>query len=220
MNYVEHLTHPNEPVKQVVIWLHGLGDTGHGWLSAVQHLDTHLPTHFVLPHAPNRPITLNNGYIMPGWYDIANIDFRDRGDEQGIRESATSITHLIQTLLTRHPHLDSTSVVLAGFSQGGAIALHTGLRFATPLKGILALSTYLPLADTVPQEAARANAHTPISMMHGTLDTVIPIQIAQQSHAILKNLGYAPDWKSYPMAHEASPQELFDISQWLKSLNG
>ncbi len=213
LDYIEHLSAPSRAPECYVIWLHGLGDTGHGWLSAVQHLHPQYPTRFILPHAPIKKITINGGYPMPGWYDIASMDFRDRGDEPGIRESAQQIQNIIDLLIKEG--VSSQKIFLAGFSQGGAIALYTGLRCPHPLGGILALSTYLPLQDTLPREAHESNRAIPIAMMHGLYDTVIPLPIAEASHAYLNESGYTVEWKTYPMAHEASAAELNDIEKWL-----
>ncbi|MES2206421.1 MAG: carboxylesterase [Pseudomonadota bacterium] len=213
LDYIEHLSTSNHAPESHIIWLHGLGDTGNGWLSAVQHLHPQKPTRFILPHAPIKKITINGGYAMPGWYDIASMDFRDRGDEPGIRESAHEIQNIIDSLVKQG--ILSHKIFIAGFSQGGAIALHTALRCPYKLGGILALSTYLPLQDVLPKEAHVANKELPIAMMHGLYDNVIPLAIAEASYAYLKQLGYKVEWKTYPMAHEASAIELNDIEQWL-----
>jgi len=204
---------PDE-AKYSVIWLHGLGADGHDFEPIVPELDfkTKAQTRFIFPHAPSRPVTLNMGYVMPAWYDIVAIDDQAIQDEAGIRETADRISDLITQEQQRG--VASERIVIAGFSQGGAIALHLGLRYPQRLAGILALSSYLPLAQMLAQEAASANRKIPIYMAHGEYDPIVPITLAQQSRAHLTTLGYEVDWRVYPMEHSVCPQEIADISRW------
>lgn len=199
-----------------VIWLHGLGADGHDFVPLVRELDHQRlpPIRFVFPHAPMRPVTINGGYIMRAWYDILSPDFsRRREDSQGVRESAAQLEALIARENARG--IADARIVVAGFSQGGAIALHTGLRHAQSLAGILALSTYLPLADTLDAEAQPANRVTPIFMAHGHDDTVIPYDFSEKSATLLREQGYALDWRPYHVDHGVCLEELRDIENWL-----
>jgi phospholipase/carboxylesterase len=198
-----------------VIWLHGLGADGWDFVPIVRELGLpeDLVVRFVFPHAPVRPVTINNGYRMRAWYDIAMSDIGRLPDERGIRESQAHLEALIDEERSRG--IPASRIVLAGFSQGGAIALHTGLRHAEPLAGILALSTYLPLAEALPREASDANAAVPVFMAHGTEDPVIPLSLAESSHAALEARGIRPQWHAYPMPHSVCAEEVADIGQWL-----
>lgn len=206
---------PPGTVNASVIWLHGLGADGHDFEPIVPELG--LPAdhgiRFVFPHAPVRPITINHGMRMRGWYDVAANDLTVREDEQGIRDSARLVEGVLAA--ERDKGLASERIVLAGFSQGGAVALHTGLRHSERLAGIIALSTYLPLPEAL-EEAHRANAATPIFMAHGTHDPIIPIQHGERSAALLTERGYAVEWKTYPMPHSVSADEISDIADWLQ----
>lgn len=199
-----------------VIWLHGLGADGHDFEPVVEALDTErLPAiRFIFPHAPIRPVTINGGYPMRAWYDIVSADFSQRReDPRGVRESARLLENLIARENARG--IDDAHIVLAGFSQGGAVVLHTGLRHPRPLAGILALSTYLPLSDTLAAEADAANRAVPIFMAHGRGDTVIPYDFAQRSAEGLKAAGYLLDWRAYFADHTVSQEEIRDIEKWL-----
>ncbi|WP_294268516.1 dienelactone hydrolase family protein [Propionivibrio sp.] len=202
-----------------VIWLHGLGADGHDFEPIVDELDlSDLPAiRFVFPHAPMRPVTINGGYVMRAWYDIVSPDFSDRReDPQGVRESAMQIEALIAHENTRG--VADEHIVLAGFSQGGAIALHAGLRHKRRLAGILALSTYLPLADTLPAEAHAANRAVPIFMAHGRGDTVIPCALGQRSGERLQAMGYPLQWHTYHAEHGVCMEELRDIETWFRAV--
>ncbi|MFZ2855073.1 MAG: carboxylesterase [Rhodocyclaceae bacterium] len=202
--------------ESVVIWLHGLGADGHDFEPIVDELDVDdLPAiRFVFPHAPPRPVTINGGYVMRAWYDIVSPDFsQKREDPQGVRESALQIEALIARENARG--IPCERIVLAGFSQGGAIALHTGLRHAQRLAGILALSTYVPLADTLAAEAHVANRDVPIFMAHGHGDTVIPYEFGQRSGELLQAQGYPLEWHPYFADHTVCMEELRDIDRWL-----
>jgi len=203
-----------------VIWLHGLGADGHDFEPIVSELNftTKDKTRFIFPHAPTMPVTINGGLVMPAWYDIVAPRIDSEQDEQGIRHSAIQINQLIENELNRG--IPSKNIVLAGFSQGGAIALHTGLRYPKPLAGIMALSTYLPLDTFISSEASKENQGVNIFYAHGQHDQVIPIALAEMSKQFLNKLGYTVDWHSYSMEHSVIPQEISDISNWLNNRLG
>lgn len=203
-----------------VIWLHGLGADGHDFAPLVPQLDLQdcPPIRFVFPHAPSLPVTINNGYVMPAWYDILGTDLVRREDEAGIRQSALAIERLIAHELARG--ITPENIVLAGFSQGCAMVLHTGLRHSARLAGIVALSGYLPLADQLAMERHSANQQTPIFMAHGTADPVVPLSRAQASQQALAGLGQPVQWQTYPMPHSLHPQEIADISAFLRAVLG
>jgi phospholipase/carboxylesterase len=211
--HVELCTGP-EPVG-TVIWMHGLGADGWDFVPIVRELP--LPEDFALrfifPHAPVRPVTINNGMAMRAWYDIAMSDIARLPDERGIRESQASIERLIAR--ERDRGVDSTRVVLIGFSQGGAIALQAGLRHASRLAGIAALSTYLALEESLDAEASAANRATPILMAHGTEDPVVPLQLAERSRAALQKRGYGVEWHTWPMPHSVCAEEIEAITAFL-----
>ncbi|MGB5716631.1 MAG: alpha/beta fold hydrolase [Gammaproteobacteria bacterium] len=199
-----------------IIWLHGLGADGHDFEPLIPQLglvDTP-GVRVVLPHAPRRAVTINSGMVMPAWYDIRATDFSRAEDSEGIRESERQLQVLIRREVDNG--IPPERIVLAGFSQGGAIVLHTGLRYPQPLAGILALSCYLPVADTLATEAAAANSDLPIMMAHGMQDPVVPLMLALQSRDRLEQLGYSVSWHSYPMQHSLCPEEIGDIRGWLR----
>jgi phospholipase/carboxylesterase len=206
---------PRLPARTSVILLHGLGADGHDFESIVAELrlPDSLATRFVFPHAPVRPVTLNGGYRMRAWYDLLGLDRRAREDEGGIRESAEAAHRLIRRETQRGIAADH--VVLAGFSQGGAVALFAGLRYPERLAGILALSTYLPMAAMLRAEAHPANAAVSIFMAHGTVDPVVAIGLAEHSKDALLAQGLPVDWRTYPMPHSVSAEEIADIRAWL-----
>src|SRR5262245_7717470 len=214
LDAIEITTGP-EP-RLSVLWLHGLGADGHDFEPIVPELKLRLPVRFVFPHAPVRPVTINGGMQMRAWYDILGFDRRGKEDAAGIRASAAAVTELIDREIERG--MSSDRIVLAGFSQGGAIALHTALRSPSPLAGVLALSTYLPLAAALENERSAANAHIPVFMAHGTEDPVLPFALAESSRRALEALGYAVDWHAYPMAHSVCMQEVSAIGAWLAAL--
>ena len=201
--------------RATIIWLHGLGADGHDFEPIVPELG--MPAapavRFVFPHAPVQPVTINGGARMRAWYDVTNDG---RQDAAGIRGSQTRVEALIARERARG--IAPGAMVLAGFSQGGAIALQTGLRYPERLAGILALSTYLPLPDTLKQEASQANRDVPIFMAHGTQDPVIPLSWAARSRDSLTALGYAVEWHEYPMPHSVCAEEIADISRWLRRI--
>jgi len=215
---IELATGP-EP-SATVIWMHGLGADGWDFVPIVRELDLpeDLGIRFVFPHAPVRPVTINNGYRMRAWYDIAMADIGRLPDERGIRESQAHVEALIERERSRG--IPASRIVLAGFSQGGAIALHTGLRHAESLAGILALSTYLPLAEKLPAEASDANAAVPVFMAHGIEDPVVPLSLAEGSRAALEARGIRPEWHTYPMPHSVCAEEVAAIGEWLSARLG
>ena len=199
-----------------IIWLHGLGADGNDFASIVPALQ--LPKaaiRFVFPHAPVQPVTINGGMRMRAWYDIADGAIR-REDESGVRASQ----HLIEALIAREKERGTAArrLVLAGFSQGGAIALQTGLRHPERIAGIMALSSYLPIADQFPAEASVANRDVPVFMAHGSHDPIVPLARAEQSRELLQSLGYTVEWREYPMPHSVCPEEVSDISAWLRKV--
>jgi phospholipase/carboxylesterase len=198
-----------------VIWLHGLGADGHDFAPIVPELGLPpaLAVRFIFPHAPLLPVTINNGYVMPAWYDVRSLDLRQTEDESGIRASQQRIETLIRHEEARG--ISASRIVLAGFSQGGAIALHTALRYPVTLAGVLALSTYLPLPWTLAAEASPANAGLPVFMAHGAADSVIPVAQGLASRGQLEELGHEVAWREYPMAHSVCPEEITAIGQWL-----
>jgi phospholipase/carboxylesterase len=204
--------------KASVIWLHGLGADGNDFAPIVPALQLpKTPIRFVFPHAPVQPVTINGGMRMRAWYDITDGAIR-REDENGVRASQK----LIEALIAREKErgTEAKRLVLAGFSQGGAIALQTGLRHPQRIAGVMALSTYLPIADKFAAEASAANKDSPIFMAHGSYDPVIPLARAEQSRGILQSLGYAVEWREYPMPHSVCPEELADIGAWLRKALG
>ena len=208
MDAVEITT--GESPDLAVIWLHGLGADGHDFEPIVPELSLPRPVRFVFPHAPVRPVTINQGMRMRAWYDIFQFGGGPE-DEAGIRASQKLVEGLIGSEKGKR-------TVLAGFSQGGAIVLQTALRFAERLAGVLALSTYLPIATKLAAERSEANHDLPVFMAHGQYDDIIPIDRAQKSRDALKQLGYAVTWKEYPMPHSVCAEEIGDISAFLSRL--
>ena len=203
-----------------VIWLHGLGADGNDFAGLVPELDLNgcLPIRFVFPHAPSMPVTVNAGYVMPAWYDILGANLVDQQDAIGIQRSEQSILAMVANEVARGiPH---ERIVLAGFSQGCAMALHTGLRLAHGLAGIMALSGYLPLADRLGAERHAANATTPIFMAHGTQDQVVILARGEASRDALVALDYDVQWHTYPMEHAVHPREIVNISEFLTQVLG
>jgi phospholipase/carboxylesterase len=198
-----------------VIWLHGLGADGRDFVPIVPELrlPSDLAIRFVFPHAPHRPVTINRGSVMRAWYDIAETEFGRQEDAAGIRESEQTVRGLIQRETERG--IVSERIVLAGFSQGGAVVLHTGIRLPQRLAGILALSTYLPLAGTLKAEAHPANADVAIFMAHGTDDPIIPLALGESSADLLKRRGANLEWRTYEMEHSVCLDEIQDIAGWL-----
>ena len=203
--------------KGSVIWMHGLGADCWDFVSIVKELGlpATLPLRFIFPQAPSRPITINNGQVMPGWYDISMAELQRKPDEAGVRQSQAAIEQLIAREIGRGIAADK--IILAGFSQGGAIALQTGLRYREALGGIMALSTYLTLEDSLAAEATAANAGIPILMAHGTQDPLIPLSLAMSSRAKMEARGYKIEWREYPMPHSVCMEEVEDIGVWIQA---
>ena len=211
---IEVETGPNPTASMLV--LHGLGADGNDFVPVAQELDLREigSVRFVFPHAPTMPVTINGGYVMRAWYDILGTDLVRREDERGLRQSQLLVEALIAQERARG--VASTRIVLAGFSQGCALTLMTGLRCAERLAGLVGLSGYLPLADKVAAERTSVNADIPIFMAHGRMDPVIPIARALASRDALVALGHAVEWHEYPMPHSVCAEEIADLERWLK----
>ena len=215
IQHIELVTGENP--KGSIIWLHGLGADCWDFVSIVKELGLpdDPPLRFIFPQAPSRPIAINNGQVMPGWYDISMAELQRKPDEAGVRQSQAMIEQLIAREIERGIAADK--IILAGFSQGGAIALQTGLRYAKELGGIMALSTYLALEDSFATEATPANANIPILMAHGTQDPLIPLELAKTSRAKMQTRGYKIEWHEYPMPHSVCMEEVEDIGTWIQA---
>lgn len=198
-----------------VIWLHGLGASGHDFEPIVPELrlPPALPVRFVFPHAPTRPVTLNGGMLMPAWFDIRELSLERGLDLEGLDEAAAQTRALIEREVARG--VAPEHIVLAGFSQGGAVALHVGLRHPQRLAGIMALSTFNATAGTLPEQASTANRGLPVFMAHGTEDPMLAVEPARAAGQTLAQLGYACQWREYPMGHMVCREEIDDISRWL-----
>lgn len=208
---------PDSAPSAAVIWMHGLGADGFDFVPIVDELrlPPSLPVRFIFPHATPRPVTINNGFVMRAWYDIKGFGPERAEDDAGIRESDGVVTKLIEQQIAQGIAADR--IVIAGFSQGGAMALHTGLRYPRRLAGVMALSTYLPLRGSVAKEAAAGNRDLPILMCHGSRDPVLPEELGKASRDLLQSLGYSIEWHSYPMEHSVCIEEVLDISKWLQA---
>jgi phospholipase/carboxylesterase len=209
---------PDAPPVGTVIVLHGLGADGWDFVPVVNELrlpDT-LPLRFVFPHAPVRPVTVNNGYEMRAWYDIRDFSLTGREDLEGITAASDRVHRYVER--EREHGIAPDGVVLAGFSQGGAVALHAGLRAPAPLAGIVALSTYLPFRTRLQAEISQTNRELPILMCHGTADPVVSVELGQTSRDALKEHGYGVEWHAYPMGHEVCLPEIQQVSRWLQAL--
>jgi len=199
--------------RHSIIWLHGLGADGQDFVPVADELNLPVAVRYIFPHAPQRPVTINGGFVMRAWYDIARPEINAQQDAAGIRASQAAVEALIAQEAARG--IAPGNIFLAGFSQGGAIVLHTALRQTTPLGGVLALSTYLPLAETMPHEAQASSRTTPIFMAHGRNDTVVPYASGAASRDALLKLGYTVQWHEYAMPHSVCEAELRDIETWL-----
>lgn len=206
-----------QQVSAAVIWMHGLGADANDFLPIVGELDlSDCPgIRFVFPNAPTMPVTINGGYIMRSWYDIVSTDLVRREDETGLRKSQADIEQLIEREIARG--IAPERIFLAGFSQGCAMTLQTGLRYSKQLAGLICLSGYLPLANLLEQERHPANQNTPIFMAHGLVDNVVPLQRAQQSHDLLKAAGHTIEWHDYMMPHSVCAEEVTDLGRWLRT---
>ena len=210
------IVEPSASAEASVIWLHGLGADGHDFAGILPMLG--LPENhairFIFPHAPMRPITINDGMVMRGWYDITNLDLdrkSDHSDPKGIEESVKQITKLIENEISQG--ITANKIVLAGFSQGGVIALHSALRYQKPLASVLALSTYLPIAEKIPE--ATIDYPTEIFAAHGTEDSVVPYNAGESAKYILEDKGYKTTWHTYPMDHAVCADEITEIGGWI-----
>lgn len=214
LSYVE--VNPANPPTATVIWLHGLGDSGNGFSPIVPELKlpASMAIRFVFPHAPFREVTINNNMQMRAWYDITSLDFSNRADSEGVYESADQVEQLIDAEIASG--IPAERIVLAGFSQGGVIALHLGTRINKKLAGILALSTYMSEPEKLSAQTTNANKDTPILIGHGQQDDVVPIYMGNAAHKILEENGFQVQFKDYLMQHSVCNQELQDISAWLQ----
>ena len=207
---------PTGSVRSSVIWMHGLGADARDFEPIVPELrlPAELGIRFVFPNATIRPVTVNGGMRMRAWYDVLSMDLPRREDPDGVYDSERALCALLEREKQRG--VSAERIVLAGFSQGGAMALHVGLRYPDRLAGILALSCYLPLADRFERERRPANQPTSIFMAHGDYDAVIPMRYGQQSAEVLERLGYRLEWRDYGMGHEVCREEIRDIAGWLQ----
>ena len=210
---IETAPHP----QASVIWMHGLGADGNDFAPLADEIDLPVGVRYIFPHAPMMPVSINGGYVMRAWYDISDAAIR-REDAAGVRGSQNSVEALLAREKARG--IAASRIVLAGFSQGGAIALHTGLRHGERLAGIMALSTYVPLADKLAAEADPANRDAPIFMAHGTHDPMISVARAKESRDLLLQLDCKIEWHEYRMEHSLCPQELADLGDWLRRVLG
>jgi len=206
--------------RACIIWLHGLGADGHDFEPIVPELDLPpgLAVRFVFPHAPMQAVTINNGAVMRAWYDVYGLDGVRREDAAGVRASQGRIEALIAR--ERERGFTASRIVLAGFSQGGAMAIHTAARHGERLAGVMALSCFVPLPDTLAVEATPVNRDVPVFMAHGTHDPLIPLARARSGRDLLLSLGYPVEWHEYPMPHSVCGDEITDISNWLGPVLG
>ncbi len=208
---IEIETTPNPQAS--VIWMHGLGADGNDFAPLADEIELPIAVRYIFPHAPMMPVSINGGYVMRAWYDISDAAIR-REDEAGVRASQQSVEALLAREKSRG--IAASRIVLAGFSQGGAIALQTGLRHGERLAGVMALSTYVPLAVQLAAEAHPANRGLPIFMAHGTDDPMIAFARAEATRDLLQQQGYVVEWHEYRMQHAVCPQEITDIVSWLR----
>lgn len=209
---------PDQKAIGSVIWLHGLGADGQDFVPIVPELNlpSELPLRFIFPHAPMRPVTINNGYVMRAWFDVYSFTESSRVDETGVRDSIQYLESLIASEIKQGIPVEK--IVLAGFSQGAVISLITGLRYSRSLGGILALSGFLPLAEKVLSEANAANYTIPIFLAHGTQDTILPYELGLKTMDALQRNKYRVNWHSYTMGHSVCPDEIGDIATWLQTV--
>ena len=205
-------------VKHCIIWLHGLGATADDFPPIVPHLglDTTRPIRFIFPQAPDRPITINGGFVMPGWHDIKGLDLASKEDREGMEESRATVEQIISTQLDLG--IEADKIILAGFSQGGAVTYYTGTRTEHKLAGLLTLSTYLVFLEATAGEQSDANQSTPIFASHGTQDPVVTIELGELSVKTLQGLGYDITWETYPMQHEVSLPQIQAIGHWINTV--
>jgi len=218
LDYVEVTT--SDSPSHSVIWLHGLGADGHDFEPIVPYLGLSPGTgvRFIFPHALMRPVTINGGMVMRAWYDIIEISASRGQDEAGIRHSAEKVRELIGHEISRG--IPASRIILAGFSQGGAMALHVGLRYEQKLAGIMALSAYLLFPERLEAECSEANAETPVFVGHGTQDPVVPLFLGQGVRAALQAGAWPVEWHTYPIPHSVSQPEIGDIGRWMQQRLG
>jgi phospholipase/carboxylesterase len=209
---------PQQKATASVIWLHGLGADGNDFVPIIPELKLpeSLQVRFVFPNAPSIPITINAGHIMPAWYDIIEIDIERKVDNSQLLASAEQIKQLIDREIDRG--IPSSKIVLAGFSQGGAVSYQTALTYMQPLAGLLCLSTYFATHAIITPNIA--NKQLPIQIMHGSRDPMVPIAQGEKAHQLLTTMGYKTEYKTYPMEHSVCPDEITDIAQWLVKILG
>ncbi|MEL0630049.1 alpha/beta hydrolase [Psychromonas aquatilis] len=214
------IVEPTSTATSCVIWLHGLGDSGAGFspIVPVLKLPKDHQIRFIFPHAPEQAVTINQGAVMRAWYDIKEMNLHNRADMKGVLESEQSLDALIQEQIDKGIAADK--IIIAGFSQGGVVALFTGLRYPQKLAGVLAMSCYLPTADKLPDDLSAINQQTPILQMHGTQDEVVVMQAGKIANELLVNANYPAQWKTYPMAHTVVLEQLTDIANWIQEKLG
>ena len=213
---IELVSPPGVEVSASIIWLHGLGADGNDFAPIVPQLalPDSFAIRFVFPHAPSIPVTINNGFVMPAWYDIKQMDVDRHVDEEQLRQSAAWVHQLIDREVARG--VKSERIIVAGFSQGGAVSFEAALTYPKPLAGIMALSTYFATAGSVQIDPIHNTI--PIMICHGILDPVVPESLGRKTLAILQNLGFVPEYNSYPMEHAVCPQEIADIGDWISRI--
>jgi len=213
LQYVE--IKPVNP-KYAIIWLHGLGDSGNGWLPIAKELqlNSFSDIHFIFPHAPEIPVTVNGGMVMPAWYDIYEMSLERKIDHNQIQQSSNGIKEIIHQLM--HSGIPSEKILLVGFSQGGAVAYETALSFDQPLAGLIALSTYFATENTIKRH--EANNNIPIIIQHGSIDPVVPFQLGEHAHSVLENLTYNVSLQNYVMEHSVCPEQIADLSIHIQNL--
>jgi len=214
------VVNPKDDAEYAIIWLHGLGATGDDFVPIAHQLHQELPlqARFVFPHAPLRPVTLNSGYVMRAWYDILGLDLQTKEDRDGLEQTRQSVEEIIQHQVD--DGIVSNRIFLGGFSQGGAAALYTGVRYEQPLAGIIAFSAYMPFYKSIVEEANSANQQTPILFAHGTRDGIVPLLWAELSSKALSQNGNSVAMRTYPIEHQVCQEELVDLTQWLGEVSG
>jgi phospholipase/carboxylesterase len=207
---------PKGEHKATIIWLHGLGDSGNGFapIAPELKLPDSLGVKFIFPHAPVRPVTINNGMAMRAWYDIKSMDMESRADLEGVLESSAQVEQLIEAEIAAG--IDSSNIMLIGFSQGGVISLHLGTRYTKPLAGIVALSTYMCNAQSLQKEKSAENQNTPVFFAHGQQDEVVPLFLGNAAYQTMQQNGYKIEWKEYVMQHNVCLPEINDISKFIQ----
>lgn len=211
-------SHKDLPVNAAIVWLHGLGADGNDFVPVINELElpAGLNIRFIFPHAPIMPVSINQGYRMRAWYDLYSLTTVEGEDESGIQASSDWLAQLCDQL--RADNIAADRIILAGFSQGGAVALHCGVRYPHQLAGIMALSTYMPRPASLQHEISAHAAKTPVFMAHGRQDDVLNIELARHSMLRMQNAGLSPQWHEYDMPHSLCAEEISDISQWLNSV--